>query len=180
MQIIVEDKSTPWSGLEKVPDDVLLKASRQEVGKWRSYAMELEDTLKVKSDEIDELKGAVSRLQLTVEELVKALEQSDAALARRILEKTNPKRMDAVELKYSERLKMYQEQITLLQQALAKNKKKIKRKKEVILQELLDELGSTDIVEGYKHKVRLLEKKIDLMQQQLLQQYHEMQRLKEK
>lgn len=180
MQIIVDDKSTPWSGLEKVPDDVLLKASRLEVGKWQSYAMELEDALKVKSDEIDELKGIVSRLQLTVEELVKALEQSDAALARRILAETNPVRMDAVELKHFEQLKIYREQITLLQQALAKKKEKIKRKKDVLLQELLDELGSTDVVEGYKHKVRLLEKKINLMQQQLLQQYHEMQRLKEK
>lgn len=178
MQIKVEDKSTPWSGLEKVPDDVLLKASRVEVGKWRSYAMELEDELKAKKEEIDELKGVVSRLQLTVEELLKALEQFDSALAQHILEETSPQRMDAMELKYSERLKLYREQITLLQQALAKKKEKVKRKKDMLLRELLDELGCTDLVEGYKHKVRLLEKKIDLMQQQLLQQYREMQRLK--
>jgi hypothetical protein len=39
-------KDNEWSGLEKIPDSLLIKTLRIELGKQNAYIVELEDTIK--------------------------------------------------------------------------------------------------------------------------------------
>lgn len=68
-------KDKEWSGLEKLPDELLIKTLRTELGKQNAYIVELEDTVKLertnqhdlflkKNDQIAELKASIEKLQL--------------------------------------------------------------------------------------------------------------------
>ena len=68
-------KDKEWSGLEKLPDELLIKTLRTELGKQNAYIIELEDTVKLertnqhdlflkKNDQIAELKASIEKLQL--------------------------------------------------------------------------------------------------------------------
>ena len=68
-------KDKEWSGLEKLPDELLIKTLRTELGKQNAYIIELEDTVKLertnqhdlflkKNDQIAELKVSIEKLQL--------------------------------------------------------------------------------------------------------------------
>jgi hypothetical protein len=68
-------KDKEWSGLEKLPDELLIKTLRTELGKQNAYIIELEDTVKIertnqhdlflkKNDQIAELKAGIEKLQL--------------------------------------------------------------------------------------------------------------------
>jgi hypothetical protein len=68
-------KDKEWSGLEKLPDELLIKTLRTELGKQNAYIIELEDTVKIertnqhdlflkKNDQIAELKASIEKLQL--------------------------------------------------------------------------------------------------------------------
>jgi hypothetical protein len=68
-------KDKEWSGLEKLPDELLIKTLRTELGKQNAYIVELEDTVKLertnqhdlflkKNDQIAELTVSIEKLQL--------------------------------------------------------------------------------------------------------------------
>lgn len=40
-------KDTPWSGLEKIPDEAVIKQLRKDLGAANSYIEELEDKIKL-------------------------------------------------------------------------------------------------------------------------------------
>jgi hypothetical protein len=44
-------KDTEWSGLEKIPDELLIQTLRIELGKQNTYVIELEEVVKLKQSE---------------------------------------------------------------------------------------------------------------------------------
>lgn len=44
-------KDTEWSGLEKIPDELLIQTLRVELGKQNAYIVELEEAVKLKQSE---------------------------------------------------------------------------------------------------------------------------------
>jgi hypothetical protein len=46
-------KDKEWSGLEKVPDELLIQTLRIELGKQNAYIVELEEAVKLKQSEKD-------------------------------------------------------------------------------------------------------------------------------
>jgi hypothetical protein len=44
-------KDTEWSGLEKIPDELLIQTLRVELGKQNAYVIELEEAVKLKQSE---------------------------------------------------------------------------------------------------------------------------------
>lgn len=65
-------KDNEWSGLEKIPDSLLIKTLRIELGKQNAYIVELEDTIKSeKAKEHSKIKKQtleIDKLNLTVKD----------------------------------------------------------------------------------------------------------------
>jgi hypothetical protein len=65
-------KDNEWSGLEKIPDSLLIKTLRIELGKQNAYIVELEDTIKSeRAKEHSKIKKQtleIDKLNLTVKD----------------------------------------------------------------------------------------------------------------
>lgn len=66
-------KDKEWSGLEKVPDELLIQTLRIELGKQNAYIVELEETVKLKQSEKEamtmKMNYKVSTLDKEIEKL---------------------------------------------------------------------------------------------------------------
>lgn len=66
-------KDNEWSGLEKVPDELLIQTLRIELGKHNAYIVELEETVKLKQSEkeavIMKMNYKISTLDKEIEKL---------------------------------------------------------------------------------------------------------------
>lgn len=66
-------KDKEWSGLEKVPDELLIQTLRIELGKQNAYIAELEETVKLKQSEKEavtmKMNYKVSTLDKEIEKL---------------------------------------------------------------------------------------------------------------
>lgn len=99
MDIIKEKSQVDGHPIEKIPDFILLKASRLEIGKLTSYAQELEDENKLLKTKIKQLE-ALSLEEKKEIRLDKRFETVKAERAK-LFEKIRKLRKDNEELIYA-------------------------------------------------------------------------------
>lgn len=92
-KIQIQQKDSEWSGLLKVPDNVIISSLRTEIGQLKSYINELEYQLKStkKDQELNKLVEDNKQLRLTIKAMAKQHSKDQLNLKNIELKKENNK-----------------------------------------------------------------------------------------